>query len=69
MKWLKKSAESVEVLGKPFYCPVCSHDGLFLGRAMLNTTVLTFLKLDWANRNAAVITCEKCGHISWFNQQ
>ena len=48
---------------------VCSHCGgvEFDERsAQLNTAGLTFLDLDWANRNATVLVCQQCGHIEWF---
>ncbi len=27
---------------------------------------MTFLNLDWANRNATLLICTSCSHIEWF---
>lgn len=64
----KKEPKTVEVLGKPFICPVCSNGRFYQGRAQLNTVIASLLNLDWANRTATYITCSNCGHINWFNQ-
>lgn len=32
----------------------------------VNTTGLTLLDLDWANRSALVLVCKRCGHLEWF---
>ena len=47
----------------------CSHCGCqeFEEReGLVNTTGLTFLDLDWANRSATVLVCRNCGHLEWF---
>lgn len=47
----------------------CSHCG---GRdfdeseVLLNTTGMTFVGLDWANKKAVVYACRTCGHLEWF---
>ena len=50
----------------------CSHCGgvdFDDGYAMLNTAGLTFLGLDWANREANLMICTKCGHVEWFLEE
>lgn len=32
----------------------------------VNTTGLTLLDLDWANRSALVLVCKRCGHLERF---
>ena len=47
----------------------CSHCGgleFDEGSALLNTTGLTLLGLDWANREANLLICTACGHVEWF---
>ena len=61
-------ADTVEVLGKPFLCPVCQNDHFYRRKAQLNTALASFFNVDWANRSATCLTCPLCGHISWFNQ-
>ena len=63
-----KEPETVEILGKPFVCPVCSNSRFYRGKAQLNTAALSFLNLDWANKSATYIACSDCGHINWFSQ-
>ena len=62
-----QEAETVEVLGRQFLCPVCNNPRFYRGKAQLNTPLLSFFNLDWANRSATHITCSNCGHMSWFN--
>ena len=69
MDFLKKDEpQTVEVLGREFTCIVCNHNLFWLGRSQLNTTILTFFKLDWLNRTAAHVACANCGHMAWFKQ-
>jgi hypothetical protein len=52
--------------GKPIACPHCGGEVFELRSAVVNTRALTFLRLDWLNRGAAVLVCESCGLFSWF---
>ncbi len=54
------------VAGKPIACPHCAGEVFELRSAVVNTRALTFLRLDWLNRGAAVLVCEACGLLSWF---
>lgn len=47
-------------------CVQCNHDRFEGGTAQLNTVGLTFFNLDWANKNAHILACDKCGYIMWF---
>jgi len=60
------AGERFAVAGKPVRCLHCGHDRFEEGRAQLNTTGMTFLNLDWANRSAATLACTQCGRIEWF---
>lgn len=58
--------KSFAIAGKVVSCPHCGGGEFEEGRALLNTLGLTFLGLDWANREAYLLICETCGHIDWF---
>jgi uncharacterized protein len=62
-------AHSFAVQGKSIVCPQCGSNRFEVGSALLNTAGMTFMKLDWANRQAAILTCNSCTHIQWFLRQ
>jgi predicted nucleic-acid-binding Zn-ribbon protein len=62
----KKESEFVTIAGKSLHCEICGHEKFWQRKAQLNTAVLSFFDLDWANRSATCIVCEKCGYIHWF---
>ncbi|MFC4306120.1 hypothetical protein [Cohnella boryungensis] len=47
-------------------CPCCQNDTFDKDYRQLNSRGATFFGLDWANRNAVLLTCRRCTHISWF---
>ncbi|WP_379144540.1 hypothetical protein [Paenibacillus sp. sgz500992] len=49
-------------------CVHCQYDKFEHGYAQLNTALLSFLNLDFANRSANTLTCHRCGYIHWFNK-
>lgn len=57
-----------QVADRPVKCPHCGNDTFTEGAALLNTTVMTFLDLDWANRSASTLTCAQCSRIEWFRK-
>jgi predicted nucleic-acid-binding Zn-ribbon protein len=60
------AAQRFAAAGSAIQCAHCGHDR-FESRAMLlNTRGLTFLKLDWLNQSATVLTCANCGQIQLF---
>lgn len=54
------------VHGHPVVCPHCGNDRFLPGTGLINTLGLTFLGLDWANRQAYTLACTKCSAIYWF---
>jgi hypothetical protein len=54
------------VAGVRIRCPHCGGEDFDTGTALLNTSGLTLLGLDWANRSAHLLICTKCSHINWF---
>ena len=62
----EKEPNSYEVQGKILKCLVCGHEAFWRREAQLNTTGLSFLNLDWLNRSANCLVCDRCGYIHWF---
>jgi hypothetical protein len=47
-------------------CPHCGGERFDAREALLNSTVLTALSLDWLDRSATALVCTTCTHIIWF---
>jgi uncharacterized protein len=60
---------SFSLLGKSIVCPQCGSNQFEMGSALLNTAGMTFMNLDWANRQATILTCTTCSHIQWYLRQ
>ena len=54
--------------GIPITCVHCKYDKFAHGYAQLNTAFMTFLNLDFANRSANILTCDRCGYVHWFTE-
>jgi len=52
--------------GAAIACPCCQNDTFDKDYRQLNSRGATFFGLDWANRNATILVCRRCTHISWF---
>ena len=55
-----------EIAGKTVTCSHCGSTDFDEREGKVNTTGLTLLDLDWANRSALVLVCKRCGHLEWF---
>lgn len=55
-----------KVADKQVVCPHCDNTLFYTGSALLNTTGMTYLKLDWANKSANTLICRNCGNVQWF---
>ncbi|KGE17675.1 hypothetical protein [Paenibacillus wynnii] len=69
----KKVKESIgagyyQAYGINVTCTHCHYDKFEHGYAQLNTALLSFLNLDFANRSANILTCHRCGYVLWFNK-
>lgn len=51
-----------EIAGKTVTCSHCGSTDFDEREGKVNTTGLTLLDLDWANRSALVLVCKRCGH-------
>ena len=54
------------VNGKVLHCPHCEHDRFWTRTTLMNTTGVTFLGLEWANKKARNFVCDRCGYVLWF---
>ena len=67
MSLLKKTeSKSFEIHGKELRCLICGHDEFWRREGQLNTAAASLFQLDWANKSAVCIVCDRCGYIHWF---
>jgi len=66
LKAAKHEATTHEVQGHPLKCPICGYDRFWTRRTLMNTPGMTFLGVEWANKQAENYVCNRCGHILWF---
>ncbi len=52
--------------GKTVRCDQCGGFRFATGSAQLNTSAMTFVGLDWADKSATTLACIQCGKIQWF---
>ena len=69
MSLFKSEPMGVEVQGRELKCLICGHGSFLKREAQLNTAVLTFFSLDWANKSATCYVCGRCGFVHWFLPQ
>gem|GEM_PF-552492 len=62
----KPETKSYEIQGQSLRCVICQHDEFDRRDAQLHTALATFFNLEWANRSALCLVCERCGYIHWF---
>lgn len=63
----ENEAQKVIIAGRELVCPVCDNKHFYQRTTQLNTTGMTFLGLDWANKNAYNYFCSQCGYMFWFH--
>jgi len=61
-----KEVKERYVDGKKLSCPVCNHHYFWTRETLMNTTGMTFLGLEWANKKATNYICNHCGYVFWF---
>ena len=57
-----------EVVGKRVSCSHCRGTNFVAKDILLNTWLLSLLRIDWLDSTATVLTCKKCGQLTWFAQ-
>ncbi len=65
----KKEPQTVNIMGHPLKCSVCSNEYFHLRYIQLNTSWMSFFNLDWLNKNATCFVCSECTQIIWFDGQ
>ena len=58
-----------EVVGKRVTCFHCGGTGFKAQEILLNTWLLSLMRIDWLDSSATVLTCDKCGRLTWFAQE
>ena len=58
-----------EVVGKRVTCFHCGSASFKVHEILLNTWLLSLLRIDWLDSSATVLTCNKCGRLTWFSQE
>jgi predicted nucleic-acid-binding Zn-ribbon protein len=58
-----------EVVGKRIRCFHCGGHRFKAEEILLNTWLLSLLRIDWLDSSATVLTCESCGRLTWFAQE
>jgi len=61
-----EEAKTFEINGQPLKCQICGHDAFWRREGQLNTAAASFFNLDWTNKSAVCIVCDRCGYIHWF---
>lgn len=64
-----KRPENIFIKGNQLKCRICNNTNFYKRRAQLNTAVLSFFDLDWANKSATCYVCSNCANIEWFLQE
>ena len=57
-----------EVAGKQVSCSHCRGTRFVAKDILLNTWLLSLLRIDWLDSSATVLACDKCGQLTWFSQ-
>lgn len=47
-------------------CPLCGHDEFDTSPMLMSTSGATFIGMDWANRSATALICQRCSRIELF---
>ncbi len=50
-------------------CKYCGNDIFEKSRVQLNTAGITFVDVNWADKQAFVLACSECGHMEWFTRE
>jgi hypothetical protein len=53
--------------GRNLVCDTCQNDRFEQYQWKLQTTGMTLMGLDWANRDATCFVCYACRRIHWFH--
>ena len=65
-KSLVTPATKFKVGSNPLICPVCGHDEFDRREMQMNTSGMTFMRMDWLNDSACALVCQQCKRIELF---
>lgn len=57
-----------DVVGKRVTCFHCGRSSFTAQEILLNTWLLSLLRIDWLDSSATVLSCDSCGRLTWFAQ-
>ena len=57
-----------DVVGTRVSCSHCGGRHFTPQEILLNTWLLSLLRIDWLDSSATVLSCNNCGHLTWFAQ-
>lgn len=58
-----------EVNGKRVTCSHCGGTKFKAQEVLLNTWLLSLLRMDWLDSSSTVLSCDGCGQLTWFSQE
>lgn len=64
-----EKANFYSVDGHQLQCQICGHDQFWYRKTLMNTPGVTFLGMEWANKQAENYICNNCGYIMWFMRE
>jgi predicted nucleic-acid-binding Zn-ribbon protein len=56
----------VSVAGRRFECLVCGGKAFTYREIKLNTSGMSLMNLDWANKSGTGVICDACGFVHTF---
>lgn len=54
------------VAGKPLSCSHCGGTEFTAQQVLLNTWLMSLLRIDWLDSSATVLSCNRCSKLTWF---
>jgi hypothetical protein len=56
------------IAGKALACSHCGGGKFREQQVLLNTWLMSLLRVDWLDSSATVLSCENCNKLTWFAQ-
>ncbi len=52
--------------GLKLECLICKKKLFWTRTTLMNTSGMSIIGLDWANKSATNYVCDNCGYVHWF---
>jgi len=62
----EKDVQEFLIQGKKLECAICKRTLFWTRKTLMNTSGMSIMGLDWANKNATNYVCNNCGYVFWF---